>query len=60
MLNSNWLNVFPFRVLAVWDIKTNITSQIEFSALTLCTKHAKGDICGKKVLRNGSGNVSTL
>ena len=46
-------DIFHFRFSAALGKKSNITLQIEFSALELCSKHAWGDIC-KKV----SGNMS--
>ena len=46
-------DIFRFRFSAVLDKKTNITFQMEFSALELCSKHAWGDACEKV-----SGNVS--
>ena len=54
-------DIFRFRFSAVLGKKTNITLQIEFSALELCSKHAWGDKSDKvsglkyvmKYLRSG-------
>ena len=52
-------DIFRFRFPAVLGKKTNITLQIEFSALELCSKHAWDDIC-VKVSGNMSWNISRV
>ena len=47
-LNSNQSTTFSFCFSIVCDKKATITLQTKFSTQRLCTKHARGDIYGKK------------
>lgn len=52
----NW-DIFPFSFSAALGKQTNITLQIGFSALELCSKQAWGDFC-EKVSGNMPWNIS--